>query len=42
MDRENTAADLRRLKIDCLYNTGALRTAFHLDNSTLQGVEIRP
>lgn len=42
MDRENTAADLRRLKIDCLYNTGGLRTAFHLDNSTLQGVEIRP
>lgn len=42
MDRENTAADLRRLKIDCLYNTGGLRAAFHLDNSTLQGVEIRP
>jgi len=42
MDRENTAADLRRLKIDCLYNTGGLRTAFHLDNSSIQGVEIRP
>jgi len=42
MDRENTASDLRRLKIDCLYNTGGLRTAFHLDNSSIQGVEIRP
>ncbi|MFK7604787.1 MULTISPECIES: TolC family outer membrane protein [unclassified Pseudomonas] len=42
MDRENTSADLRRLKIDCLYNTGGLRTAFHLDNSAIQGVEIQP
>lgn len=42
MDRENTAADLRRLNIDCLYNTGELRTAFHLNNKTVQGVEIRP
>jgi adhesin transport system outer membrane protein len=42
MDRENTASDLRRLKIDCLYNTGALRTAFQIDNSTIQGMEIRP
>lgn len=42
MDRENTAADLRRLNIDCLYNTGGLRAAFQLDNSTIQGVEIRP
>ena len=42
MDRENTASDLRRLNIDCLYNTGGLRTAFHIENSAIQGVEIRP
>lgn len=42
MDRANTAADLNRLEIDCLYNSSALRTAFNLDSSTIQGVEIRP
>ena len=42
MDRANTAADLHRLEIDCLYNSSGLRTAFNLDSSTIQGVEIRP
>ena len=30
-DAANTAHDLRRLELDCLYNDGALRTAFDLD-----------
>ncbi|MCO7517340.1 TolC family outer membrane protein [Pseudomonas guariconensis] len=42
MDRANTRADLHRLEIECLYNSSALRTAFNLDSSTIQGVEIRP
>ncbi|WP_375058118.1 TolC family outer membrane protein [Zobellella sp. DQSA1] len=40
-DRVNTRHDLHRLQIDCLYNTGALRTAFQLENSKIQGVEVR-
>ena len=42
MDRANTTADLHRLEIDCLYNSSGLRTAFNLDSSTIQGVEIQP
>ena len=38
----NTTADLHRLEIDCLYNSSGLRTAFNLDSSTIQGVEIQP
>jgi adhesin transport system outer membrane protein len=41
-DLANTQADLRRLQIDCLYNSGALRRAFGIDHSTIQHVEIRP
>lgn len=41
-DLANTVADLRRLQIDCLYSTGSLRTAYQIENSTIQGVEILP
>ncbi|WP_460047098.1 TolC family outer membrane protein [Pseudomonas sp. S2_H01] len=41
-DLANTQADLRRLQIDCLYNSGALRRAFGIDHSTIQHVEILP
>ncbi|MDH0709608.1 TolC family outer membrane protein [Pseudomonas sp. GD03862] len=37
-----TRSDLLRLDVDCLYNTGALRTAFGLEGRNLQGVEIQP
>lgn len=41
-ERQNTIADLRRLQIDCLYNTGALRDAFSLAQNPIQGVSITP
>lgn len=41
-DRQNTISDLRRLQIDCLYNTGELRDAFALTQQAVQGVEITP
>jgi adhesin transport system outer membrane protein len=41
-DLANTVADMRRLQIDCLYNSGGLRRAFRLDDSTVQGVRILP
>lgn len=41
-DLANTQADLHRLQIDCLYNSGALRRAFGIDHSTIQHVEILP
>lgn len=41
-DLANTQADLRRLQIDCLYNSGGLRRAFSIDHSTIQHVEILP
>lgn len=41
-DRQNTVSDLRRLQIDCLYNTGELRDAFALTQAPVQGVEITP
>lgn len=37
-----TRSDLLRLDVDCLHNTGALRTAFGLEGRNLQGVEIQP
>ncbi len=33
----NTRHDLRRLEIDCLYNSGRLRTAFQLDERQITG-----
>jgi adhesin transport system outer membrane protein len=41
-DLTNTQADLQRLEIDCLYNSGGLRRAFALDGRNLQGVEVLP
>ncbi|RRV07043.1 type I secretion protein TolC [Pseudomonas sp. v388] len=41
-DLATTQADLRRLQIDCLYNSGGLRRAFALEDRTLQGVRILP
>ncbi|MGC1331272.1 TolC family protein, partial [Pseudomonas sp.] len=41
-DLENTVADMRRLQIDCLYNSGGLRRAFGIEHSTIQHVEILP
>lgn len=41
-DLANTVADMRRLQIDCLYNSGGLRRAFRLDDRTVQGVRILP
>lgn len=41
-DLENTLADSRRLQIDCLYNTGTVRSVYRIDNSVVQGVRIQP
>ncbi|MCO8168668.1 TolC family outer membrane protein [Pseudomonas sp. 21LCFQ02] len=37
-----TRADLQRLQIDCLYNSGQLRHAFGLEDRALQGVRVLP
>ena len=37
-----TQADLRRLQIDCLYNSGGFRRAFGLEDRLVQGVRILP
>ena len=39
-DAVNTAHDLRRLEVDCLYNTGRLRDVFGLDGVSLAGVSL--
>lgn len=36
-----TLMQLRLLDLDCLLNTGEIRKAFALDNTVIQGVEIR-
>jgi len=41
-DLAGTRSDLLRLDVDCLYNTGALRSALGLEGRNLQGVEIEP
>lgn len=41
-DLANTVADLHRLEIDCLYNSGGLRRAFGLEHTAIQGVEVTP
>lgn len=41
-DLAGTRSDLLRLDVDCLYNTGGLRSAFGLEGRNLQGVEIEP
>ena len=37
-----TQADLQRLQVDCLYNSGGLRRAFGLEDRPVQGVRILP
>lgn len=41
-DIANTRHDLRRLNIDCLFNSGTSRSAFALDGMTVRGVSLRP
>lgn len=41
-DLANTVADMHRLQIDCLYNSGGLRRAFGLEQTAIQGVEVTP
>jgi adhesin transport system outer membrane protein len=41
-EKINALHDLHRQQIDCLYSTGALRKAFQLEGSSVQGVEIWP
>nr|MBA4769007.1 TolC family protein [Sphingobium sp.] len=36
----NTAHDLRRLQLDCLYNSGRTRAAFHLSGTVVRGVTL--
>ncbi|WP_246171644.1 TolC family protein [Sphingobium limneticum] len=36
----NTAHDLRRLQMDCLYNSGRTRAAFHLTGTVVRGVTL--
>ncbi len=37
-----TLMQLHQLQLDCLYSTGKMRSAFTLDNRTIQAVEIQP
>ena len=39
---QQTVSQLRSLQLDCLYNSGTLRTAFNLNNQRIQSVEIQP
>ncbi|WP_420875989.1 TolC family outer membrane protein [Pseudomonas typographi] len=41
-DLANTLADQQRLRVDCLYERGALRRAMGLEGLAVQGVEILP
>jgi adhesin transport system outer membrane protein len=41
-DAVNTAHDLRRLNIDCMYNSGASRTAFGLAGAMVRGAPLQP
>ncbi|MEC9016514.1 MAG: transporter, partial [Pseudomonadota bacterium] len=36
----NSAHDLRRLQLDCLYNSGRTRAAFHLSGTVVRGVTL--
>lgn len=37
-----TQTQLNLLQLDCLFSTGMTRSAFNLENRTIQGVDIRP
>ncbi|MFC0145166.1 TolC family outer membrane protein [Pectobacterium cacticida] len=39
---QQTLTQLRQLQLDCLYSTGGMRSAFGLNNQTIQAVEIQP
>jgi len=39
---QQTLSQLRSLQLDCLYNSGMLRSAFNLNNQRIQSVEIQP
>lgn len=39
---QQTISQLRTLQLDCLYSTGQTRSAFALNNQTIQQVEIQP
>ncbi|MBJ7224166.1 MULTISPECIES: TolC family outer membrane protein [unclassified Brenneria] len=39
---QQTLTQLRQLQLDCLYSTGKMRSAFTLNNRTIQAVEIQP
>ena len=40
LEAVNTAQNLRRLQIDCLYLSGRMRDAFHLSGETIRGVTL--
>lgn len=39
---QQTLTQLHQLQLDCLYSTGKMRSAFALNNRTIQSVEIQP
>ncbi|EHD19971.1 MULTISPECIES: TolC family outer membrane protein [Brenneria] len=39
---QQTLIQLHQLQLDCLYSTGKMRSAFALNNRTIQAVEIQP
>lgn len=39
---QQTISQLRSLQLDCLYSTGHMRSAFGLNNQTIQSIEIQP
>lgn len=40
--QQQTLNQLHQLQLNCLYNTGKLRSAFGLENRRIQSVEIQP
>lgn len=42
IEKNNTRFDLYSLHVDCLYTVGEIRSAFNLDGSPIQGVEVLP
>lgn len=41
-DTANTVHDLRRLRVDCLFNAGLSRAAFGLEGTVIRGVTLQP
>lgn len=42
IERTNNEHDLRRMLIDCLYNSGRIREVFNLNGTTIAEVEVMP